>query len=325
MDVNKQVVIRTYEGQGLSYFDLIQSLSCVEMTSTPLDGDALIEMDVVDFGPLLIIKRSNSCSSIEEVKFGEHTLAFQLPEADSQAVQQFLNLPGGERYNPFQPTAALSQWLIPENTPTFHVQADARWLKNVLGSQALKDYSELCKVASRKAYDPSVIEAIAGATQHAMDVAKESIDSQIPISASHLESLVTDILLPCIMSDLEEVKSSTRQKILSKALDYVRDNHAAPIRLTDLSEFVSTSARNLQMVFKQELGVTPSRYIQQFRLHRFRHRLVKSSSVTEAAYNSGFKHLGRLTEQYAKVFDKYPSEDLLIESNFKLDLGLSFQ
>jgi len=325
MDVNNQVVINTYEGQDLSYFDLIQSLSCIEMTSTPLSGDALIEMNVVDFGPLILIKRMNSCSSIEEIKFGPHTLAFQLPMANSEAILNFVNLPGGDRYNPFQPSGAVSQWLIPENTPTYHIQADARWLKNVLGSQALKDYHELCRVDSRKAYDSSVLFAVAAATQHAMDVAKKSTKSQIPISASHLESMVTDILLPCIMSDLEEVKASTRQKILSRALDYIRDNHAKPIRLTELASFVATSGRNLQMVFKQELGVTPSRYIQQFRLHRFRHRLVNSSSVTEAAYNSGFKHLGRLTEQYAKVFNKYPSEDLLIESDFSLEIGLGFE
>jgi AraC-like DNA-binding protein len=325
MDVNNQVVIKTYERKDLSYFDLIQSLTCIEMTSTPLSGDALIEADVVDFGPLLINKRSNTCSSIEEIQFGRHTIGFQLPVADSGAVLDFLNLPGGDHNNPFQPEGGFAQWFISEQTPTYHVQVDARWLKKVLGSQAVKDYSELCKVSSRKAYDAEVLLVVAGAVQHAMDVAKESVKSQIPISASHLESLVTDILLPCIMSDLEDVKSSTRQKILSKALDYIRDNHTTPIRLSEVASFVATSCRNLQIVFKRELGVTPSRYIQQFRLHRFRHRLVCSNSVAEAAYSSGFKHLSRLTEQYAKVFDKYPSEDLQIKSDLKLDVGLHFE
>jgi len=325
MDVNNQVVIKTYQGQGLSYFDLIQSFSCIEMTSTPLTGDALIDIDVVDFGPLLIIKRENNRSSIDEIKFGKYTLACQIPMPDPEAIRDFLNLPGGDRYNPFQLVGATTQWLVPEHTPTYHIQADARWLKTVLGAQALKDYSELCKVDSRKAYDASVLFTVAAAVQHAVEVAKESTQSQVPISASHLNSLATDIWLPCIMSDLEEVRASTRQKILSKALDYIREHHSNPIRLTDLAGFVSTSVRNLQIVFKQELGVSPSRYIQQFRLHRFRHRLASSSSVSEAAYNSGFKHLGRLTEQYARVFSNYPSEDLLIASDFKLELGVGFE
>jgi AraC-like DNA-binding protein len=324
MDVNNQVVIKVFEGAGLSYFDLAQSLSCIEMTSTPLFGDALIELDVVDFGPLLIAKRINSCSSIEELKFGSSTLAFQLPIADEAAIKQYLNLPGGERYSPFQPCGAKSQWLIPANTSMYQVQVDARWLKHVLGAQALKDYTELYKTASRKAYDPTVLFAAATATEHALNVAKKSEALALPISNSYLEGLVTDILLPCIMSDLEDVKASTRQKILSKALGYINTHHVKPIRLNELAEFVSTSVRNLQMVFKQELGISPSKYIHQFRLHRFRLHLVNSSSVTEAAYMSGFKHLGRLTEQYAKVFSTYPSDDLLVQSEFKLDLRTSF-
>jgi len=178
---------------------------------------------------------------------------------------------------------------------------------------------------SRKAYDASILFTVAAATQHAIDVARASEESSVPLSATHVGNLITDILLPCIMSDLEDMKASTRQKILSKALDYIRDNHAKPIRLTGLADFVATSVRNLQMIFKQELGISPSRYIQQFRLHRFRHRLVSCSSVTEAAYNSGFKHLGRMTEQYAKVFSKYPSEDLLVDSDFQLDVGDSLK
>jgi transcriptional regulator GlxA family with amidase domain len=73
------------------------------------------------------------------------------------------------------------------------------------------------------------------------------------------------------------------------------------------AQAASTSVRNLQIVFKQELGITPIAYIQQFRLHRFRHRLSDAQSVTEAAYASGFKHLGRLTERYARVFNHTPS------------------
>jgi AraC-like DNA-binding protein len=325
MDVNKPIVIKVFEGVGLSYFDLAQSMSCISMMSTPLSGDASIDAEVVDFGPLLIVKRTNSCSSIEELKFGRYTLACQLPMADASSIDQYINLPGGKRYNPFQPAGAESQWLIPENSPMYHVQVDARWLKRVLGAQALRDYKELYKVESRKAYDPAVLYSVALAVQHAMEVGKISVESDSPISESHLDSLATDILLPCIMSDLEDSKPSTRQTILSKALDYIREHYAQPISLTDLSENVSTSDRNLQIVFKQELGVTPSRYLHQFRLHRFRLHLVNANSVNEAARSSGFKHLGRLTEQYAKVFDSYPSEDLLVESEFKLEIGSRFQ
>ena len=323
MDLNKQVEIKTYAGQRLSYFDLAQSIRCVGLISTPLEGDATLDLELVDFGPLLIIKRINHNAAIEDIQFGAHTLACQLPCTDTKATESFLSLPGGDRYNPFQMAGSQARWLVPQDVSFFHIQFDQRWLEQVLGRQAMQDYQELCKAPSRRAYDKSLFVHAAVAAQKAMDTAYDTLANNKLMSKNQLESLASGILLPCIMSDIEEIKESTRQKILSKAIDYIRDQHQNPIRLTDMANMVSTSVRNLQMIFKQELGVSPSKYIQQFRLHRFRHHLTSSSSVTEAAYNSGFKHLGRLTEQYAKVFERYPSEDLLAVSKMEPDLGLS--
>jgi len=324
MDLSKQVEIKTYTGQRLSYFDLAQSIRCVDLISTPLEGDAALDIELVDFGPLLIIKRVNHSAAIEDIQFGKHTLACQLPSADADSIESFLSLPGGDRYNPFQMAGEQARWLVPNHAAYFHIQFDQRWLKQVLGTQAMKDYQELCKAPSRRAYDESVFVQASMAAQRAMDAAQDALKTNIPLTKSQLEALASNILLPCIMSDIEEIKVSTRQKILSKAMDYIQEHHQKPIRLAEIASTVSTSVRNLQMIFKQELNMSPSKYIQQFRLHRFRHHLATSSSVTEAAYGSGFKHLGRLTEQYAKVFDRYPSEDLSSPSNMALDLGLQF-
>jgi methylphosphotriester-DNA--protein-cysteine methyltransferase len=322
MDLSKQVEIKTYTGQRLSYFDLAQSIRCIDLISTPLEGDATLDLELVDFGPLLIIKRINHRAAIEDIQYGADTLACQLPCTDDKAIESFLSLPGGDRYNPFQMPGSQARWLVPQGVSFFHIQFDQRWLEQVLGHQTMQDYQELCKAPSRRAYDESLFVHAAVAAQKAMDTAYDILANNKVMNKNQLEALATDILLPCIMSDIEEIKESTRQKILSKAMDYIRDNHQKTIRLADMASMVSTSVRNLQMVFKQELGVSPSKYIQQFRLHRFRHQLPLSSSVTEAAYNSGFKHLGRLTEQYAKVFDNYPSEDLSAASTMELDFGL---
>lgn len=322
MDLSKQVEIKTYAAQRLSYFDLAQSIRCIDLISTPLEGDATLDLELVDFGPLLIIKRHNHSAALEDIRFGKHTLACQLPCTNTDSLEPFLALPGGDRYNPFHMAGSQARWLMPKGESFFHVQFDYRWLKKVLGNQAMKDYQELCKAPSRRAYDESLFVHASLAAQQAMNAAFEIKANNKVMSKNQLETLASNILLPCIMSDIEEIKESTRQKILSKAIDYIRDHHQKTIRLADMASMVSTSVRNLQMIFKQELGVSPSKYIQQFRLHRFRHHLPSSSSVTEAAYNSGFKHLGRLTEQYAKVFDNYPSEDLSAASTMELDFGL---
>jgi len=53
--------------------------------------------------------------------------------------------------------------------------------------------------------------------------------------------------------------------------------------------------------------------------------LAMATSVTEAAYASGFKHLGRLTERYAQVFNHKPSSQLSSEPVQPLELGDPFQ
>lgn len=323
MDLGNTIKVKRYSGRRLTYFDLNQSIRCFDLMPTPLEGNSTVDLDVVDFGPLLIVKRKNETTTVEDIDFGAKTIACQIPLGDPIAIGEFISLPGGDRYNPFQPAGGHARWMIPADVWLYQVQMDEAWLKSVLGSQAVKDYEELCKAPSRSAYDTSLFLEASLAIKEVFKWAEQGLDR---ISQSQLEGLVQNIMAPCIMSDIEEIKSSTRQKILNKALDYIRDHHKAPIRLTSMSSAVSTSVRNLQIVFKDELGISPTQFIQQYRLHRFRNHLASSNSVTEAAYSSGFKHLGRLTEQYSKVFERYPSEDLSLTNMLEINgFGLQFE
>ena len=264
---------------------------------------------MVDFGPFVISKRKNSVFTIEHIVFNRNTVAIQFPAADDDALTRYQALPGAQQHCAFQLAGARVQWLIPENLWMYQIQIDQRWMEKALGQQAFRDYHELCRASSRKAYDVGVLAVVS-----------EQLET---FHESQLITMVSDIVMPCIMSDMSDMKISTRHKILSKALSYVQDHHGQAIRLEDLARFASTSVRNLQIVFKQEIGVSPTRYIQQYRLHRFRHALTRANSVSEAAYQSGFKHLGRLTEMYAKVFSKTPSAHLQTLPTQALEIGSS--
>jgi transcriptional regulator GlxA family with amidase domain len=206
-----------------------------------------------------------------------------------------------------------------------HLHIDRRFLSQVVGEQAKRDYLELCNAQSRKAYDANVLMQASLALERAMEVAENLHVQKKKMNYQIASGLVGDIFLPLIKSDLCEMKVSTRQKILSRSLDYIREHFNLPIRLSNIAEASSTSMRNLQIVFKQELDISPNRYLQQFRLHRFREQLMKSSSVSEAAYTCGFKHLGRLTELYAKAFERNPSADLMVKSSLDTEVGDFFE
>ncbi len=325
MDLEETIIIKTFEGQRLSYFNVARSFHCLDMVSTPLNGDTYMDLSLVDLGPVVMMHRINHGPAVEDTVPAQDTLAIQLPLARKEVVAQFQDLPGGGGHSPFQMAGARSQWLIPQGLPMLHLHVRHSLLEQVMGREAMTDYQELCNAHSRKAYDPIAIMQASGALERAITLAFEYKKNGSELTQNMVASLLEDIFLPLTGSDLIEVKPSTRQKILSRSLDYIRDNFKLPVKLADLAEASSTSVRNLQIVFKQELDVSPNKYLQQFRLHRFRERLTVSSSVTEAAYSCGFKHLGRLTEKYTKAFNRNPSADLMVKPDNEVSLKGFFE
>lgn len=325
MDFEDAFYIKTFKLQGLSNLKFVQALPCLNLISTPLIGDSSHDLNIVDIGPVVMLRRCNHASTIEDAFVKPHTLAIQLPIPDKSVIQRFQELPGGDSHSPFQMPGARSQWFIPQDLPMLHLHIDRRFLSQVVGEQAKRDYLELCNAQSRKAYDANVLMQASLALERAMEVAENLHVQKKKMNYQIASGLVGDIFLPLIKSDLCEMKVSTRQKILSRSLDYIREHFNLPIRLSNIAEASSTSMRNLQIVFKQELDISPNRYLQQFRLHRFREQLMKSSSVSEAAYACGFKHLGRLTELYAKAFERNPSADLMVKSSLDTEVGDFFE
>jgi AraC-like DNA-binding protein len=85
---------------------------------------------------------------------------------------------------------------------------------------------------------------------------------------------------------------------------------AADVLATELG----VSRRKLFYAFRNLLGMGPHAYLELVRLHRLRHRLLdgKASgvSVTSAATELGFHHLGRLSDCYRRHFGELPKETL---------------
>jgi len=325
MDLMSSYFVKTYINQGLDYYYLTHASPCINVIATPLMGDSRLDISMVDFGPVLMMKRINHGAAIEEYRFPAHVMGVQLPTSNEASIQAFQQSPGGQCHSPFLTSGAKAQWVVPDNVAFYQLHIDARWLRKLLGESAMRDYLELSLAPSRKAYDASTLLAVASACEQALKIGLKAYEQHQALSADDIADLFKQILLPCLNSELTELKPSPRQKILGKALDYIHKHYASPISLTTLADVTATSVRNLQLVFKHELGISPGSYIQQFRLHRFRHMLAMAASVTEAAYASGFKHLGRLTERYAQVFDHKPSSQLSSNPPEPLQLGDPFE
>ena len=91
--------------------------------------------------------------------------------------------------------------------------------------------------------------------------------------------------------------------------------------MDQLAGILEVSRRTLFYSFNQWLGVGPNAYFDIVRLHRVRDRLLagtrSTTSVTVAANEMGFNHLGRFAGRYYEFFGEHPSETLTRGKNSK--------
>ena len=89
---------------------------------------------------------------------------------------------------------------------------------------------------------------------------------------------------------------------------------AAQPSMDQLAGTLEVSRRTLFYSFDQWLGMGPDAYFDSLRLHRVRNRLLagtkSTTSVTAAANEVGFSHLGRFAGRYYDFFGEHPSETL---------------
>ncbi len=78
---------------------------------------------------------------------------------------------------------------------------------------------------------------------------------------------------------------------------YIRDNAAEPLTLTDLSRVAGWSPTYLQRRFKASVGVSPKQFQEAIRMQLFKSTVRQSDAVTPAMYDVGFGSSSRLYER----------------------------
>ncbi|HWK19911.1 MAG TPA: AraC family transcriptional regulator [Microbacteriaceae bacterium] len=98
-------------------------------------------------------------------------------------------------------------------------------------------------------------------------------------------------------------------RMLRRATMYIEEHSREPLTLADLAEIAGCGPRRLQETFRDYLNDTPMGYLRRVRLHDARD-LIRDEGrpVTEAAYISGFTHLGRFAAAYRQQFGESPSQ-----------------
>jgi AraC family transcriptional regulator, ethanolamine operon transcriptional activator len=124
--------------------------------------------------------------------------------------------------------------------------------------------------------------------------------------------LVARIELPGPPAPL--ASESRGRRGFDRAIETIRYGDLTSLDSATLCAAAGVSLRTLEYAFQENLGVSPAAFIRQLRLHALRRSLLASaageSTVTELAYHLGFTQLGRLAQDYRRVFGEVPSATL---------------
>ena len=122
------------------------------------------------------------------------------------------------------------------------------------------------------------------------------------------------------VQDARPEKASRGLVFAAQAL--IDKHYREPITIESLARDLGVSERWLQISFKSIMGVSPYRYIMLARLHGAKRDLQSSAtehSVTQAALENGFGHLGRFSQQYRSLFGESPTDTLkALKSSYPL-------
>ncbi|MCR4267746.1 GlxA family transcriptional regulator [Nitratireductor sp. ZSWI3] len=83
-----------------------------------------------------------------------------------------------------------------------------------------------------------------------------------------------------------------------------------PLSLIEIAENVGLSRRQIERLFRQEMGRSPARYYLEIRLDRARHLLIQSSMpVVEVAVACGFVSASHFSKCYRELYARSPQQE----------------
>ncbi|MCT8997016.1 GlxA family transcriptional regulator [Chelativorans intermedius] len=93
-------------------------------------------------------------------------------------------------------------------------------------------------------------------------------------------------------------------------IELMEANLSEPLSLVEIAEAVGLSRRQIERLFRQEMGRSPARYYLEIRLDRARHLLLQSSMpVVEVAVACGFVSASHFSKCYRELYARSPQQE----------------
>ena len=95
---------------------------------------------------------------------------------------------------------------------------------------------------------------------------------------------------------------------IERVLEHIRVNLNQPLALSELAELAGLSLWRFATVFRQQVGVSPHRYICRLRLERAQAMIRAGVPAATAASEAGFYDQSHLSRHFKTVFGMTPGQ-----------------
>lgn len=143
---------------------------------------------------------------------------------------------------------------------------------------------------------------------------------------NHLQSALLESFLSALRSGCEALaprpgrRMEGRLRRLRQARDHISSHLHEPLNLGDLCRVLGLSRRGVEVLFQDSLGMGPSAFLRNQRLHGVRRSLLitprASGVVKETAMKWGFWHMGHFSREYRTLFGESPGATLSRAAGF---------
>lgn len=105
-----------------------------------------------------------------------------------------------------------------------------------------------------------------------------------------------------------EQKPGSEHEAVKKMRNYIHENYAQPISLSELAQHVNFSSYYLLHIFRAEIGMPPHTYLENFRIRQAQKLLADGSALIEVANQVGFASQSHFTQRFKQVIGIPPGE-----------------